>query len=107
MIAGDREHVWPFLQQDEQRGIELFKGLPFRGEISVFSMHVRSFVVDEKEIVAIVFRQIALKLFGDRLRPFQFRHADQLRQTFIHGIDRQTCRAQTVSLVKAWYRWLM
>ena len=91
MIAGDGQHVWLFLQQNRQRGVEIFNRLFLGAEISVLTGLVGVFVMDEEEVKVIVFPELALELLGDGRRSFDFLHADELRQAFVHRINRQ-CR---------------
>ena len=61
------EHVRPLAQENRQGRIEVFNRFFLRIEVSVFAMHIRVFVVNEKIIVTIILRQIALELLGDGL----------------------------------------
>ena len=89
MVAGDGEHVRLFLQQNRQRGVEILNRLLLRRKIAVLAVFVRVFVMDEEEIEVVVFLEVTLELLGDGRRPFDFLHADELRQALVHRINRQ------------------
>ena len=56
--------------------------------------------MDEEEVVVVVLRQIPLELLGNRLRPLNLRHADELRQTLVHRIHRETRRLEFVAVLE-------
>src|SRR2546426_79846 len=89
VVARNRQYIRLFPEQDWQCGIEILDGLFLRVKIAVLAIHVGILVVDEKKVVLVVFGEITLELFGDGLWPFEFRHADELGQTFIHRINRE------------------
>ena len=100
MIAGHHEHVGLFLQQNRQRGVEILDGFFLRGEVAVFTVFVGVFVVDEKEIEVVVFGEVTLELLSDGRRAFDFFHADELREAFIHRINREARGLELVALLE-------
>ena len=100
MIAGDGQHVGPLLEQDREGGVEILDGFFLRREIAVFAVHVGVFVMDEEIVVVVVFGEVALELFGDGLRAFDFGHADELRQALVHGIDGEAGGFEPVALLE-------
>src|SRR2546426_2141429 len=69
VVAGNRQHIRLFPEQDWQCGIEILDGLFLRVKIAVLAIHVGILVVDEKKVVLVVFGEITLELFGDGLWP--------------------------------------
>ena len=100
VIAGKREHSGLFAQQDGNRGVELFNSLFLGCKVAVLTIHVGVFVMNEKEIVIIVFGEVALELFGDGLRAFQLGHADKLRQAFVHWVNGNAPCSQPIAIMK-------
>src|SRR5207244_1660943 len=81
-------------------GIEVFDRLFLRLEIAVFTVHVRVFVMNEEKVVVVVFGEVTLELRGEGLRSLELRHADELRQTFVHRIDRDARGLQPVAFLE-------
>src|SRR5438874_13811087 len=102
MVAGDRQDRWFFPQQYRQRCVEFLNGLFLRREIPVLTLHVRVLVMNEEEIVIVVFGYITVELLGDGLWYFQLRHSDKLRQALVHRIDGNADGPQTVTIAKCW-----
>src|SRR5690242_8714842 len=98
MISSDRENIRFFAQQNWQGGVELLNRLFLRGEVTVFTIHVRVFVMNEEEVVVLVFAEVTLELFGNALRSFELGHPDQLSQSLIHGINSNAARPQAVTV---------
>src|SRR5438552_1278706 len=100
MISRDGQHVGSLLQQNRQGRVKFFNRFPFRFKISVLSMHVGGLVMNKEEVVSSVLLEIALELFSQCMGPFKLRHADKLSQTFVHGINGETCRFELIPLLE-------
>ncbi len=100
VVAGDGEDVGTFLEENGEGGVKFFDGLFLGGEIAVFAKHIGVFVVDEEVVVVVVFGEVALELFGDGLRAFDFFHADELGEAFIHRIDGETGGLEEVTILE-------
>src|SRR5665213_1408405 len=100
MVAGDDQHVRIFPQQNRQRGVKILNRVHLGVKISVLAGFVRVFEMDEEEIVVVVFDEVTLELLGDGRRAFDFFHADELRESLIHRINREARGLELVAIFK-------
>ena len=100
VVARDDDDVRLLLEENRQRGIEIFDGLLLRIELAIFTGLVRVLVMDEEEIVVVVFLLVRLELLRDRLRTFELRHADELGEALIHRIHGDADGLQLVAVFK-------
>src|SRR6185436_2611168 len=63
--------------------------------------------MNEKEIVIVVFVEITLKLFCDRLGSFEFFHSDQLSKSLVHRVYRNAGWLQFITFLEGGNRRLM
>src|SRR6185437_13618553 len=102
VVSRDGEHVRFFAQQNRQGGIEILNGFHLGGEVAVFAGFVGVFVMDEKEIKVVVLSNVTFELLRNRLRPLDFLHADELRKTLVHRIDRQRGGLELIAFLEQW-----
>src|SRR5881394_2282435 len=99
MIASHGEDVGFFAKENWEGSVNFLDGLSLRLEVAVFSVHVGVFEVDEEIVVVVVFGEVTLELFGDSMRPFEFGHANELSEAFIHGINGDATGTQSVAIL--------
>src|SRR5687767_1318847 len=87
VVAGNCENVGTFFQDDRKCGIKMLDRFFLSVEASILSMHVGVFVMNEEKIILIVEVQVLFELLLDGLRPFNFFHADKLRQALVHWVN--------------------
>ena len=79
-------------------GVKIFYRFSLGWKVSVLPVHVAVLVVNEEVIEVVVLGEVTFELFCDRLRPFQLRHAHQLSQSFVHWINSDSRRLQSIYL---------
>src|SRR6185369_17528700 len=89
VIARNGEHIRFLAEQNGQGRIKLLNRFFLGGKIAVLTIFISVLEMDEEETKVLVLREVTLELFFDRLRPFDFFHADELCETLVHRIDRQ------------------
>lgn len=100
VVAGHDEHVGLRGDQGRKAGIGFFDGGDFRGEITIFAGGVGRLDVDENKVVSFERFNGEFKFLGERVRAFNFGHADELGETFVHRINRDAGRFQAVPVLE-------
>src|SRR5205807_5714022 len=102
VIARYREDVRSLAQKDRQSRVQFLHSFGFSRKVTVFTIHIGIFEMEEEVIVVAVFSEVPLELLADRLRSLELGHPDKLRQSLIHGINRNARGPQTVTLLERW-----
>ena len=99
MVAGDGHHIH-FGQEHTERGIGFLDGFDLPVEIAVLAVHVRAFHVDENEIVRFEGIDGGVEFLLHGRWAFDFLHADELGEAFVHRIDGDRGGLESVTVLK-------
>jgi hypothetical protein len=101
VVAGADEHVGFESHDPWHAGVDFLGAFYFRIEVAVLARAVGVFEVNEKEIVLrpILFEH--LHLLVERLGIAEDVHANEPRETFVHGIDGDRAGFEAVDFLVA------
>src|ERR1039458_7457672 len=106
VVAGDGQHIH-FGQEHAERSVGFFDGLHLLIEIAVLAIHVSPFYVNENEIVSFEGIDSRVELLLHGRYAFDFLHADELGEAFIHRVDGNRRGLESVTVFEKWDLWLV
>jgi len=107
VVAGDGDDGGLGGHQQAEGGIGFFNGGDFAGKVAIFTVHVGAFDVDEDVIKRLEGVRGGGEFFFYCLRAFDFLHADELGETFVHRVDGDGGGFEAVAFLEGFDFWLV